>query len=375
MHDRPRAGIFRHSQLRKSEQFITGQSDSLNRYSPLLLSRDDPGRAASGRTVVSLARTHPLAATSYRLGWRRSIRRFLADADLDVLHAHFGVEGASVHLEAGALGLPLVVTLHGFDVLVSEPDLRRSLRPALITYPGRRRVLFADKKVQFIAVSEFLAERASGLGLDRSRISVVPTGVSIDDLRITPLPNEPRIIHVARLVSFKGTEDLINAFQLVLFKEPASRLDIVGDGPLRARISAQIESLGLSDAVTLHGSLPHDETVEWIRRARVLCLPSRSVSNGATEGLGQVLLEAMALGRVVVATRTGGIPEVVRDGDTGFLVAERSVGELADAIQVALGGGTESIVQTGRNLVERDFDVRKQAARVEAVYDAAVAAR
>jgi len=369
----PSVGVFRHSQGRLSEQFIEGQAHALERYRPVLLSRDDVRTA--GSQVRSFRSSYPVLSLAYRAGWRGAVGQFLADAGVDVLHAHFGVEGAFVREAARARQLPLVVTLHGYDVLLSDRALRRSGKPAFLAYSVWRRNLFADRNVRFIAVSEFLASRAAEHGLDPARVEVIPTGIDTSALKPTALPEEHRIVHVARLVDFKGTEDLISAFDLVRRQLPSATLDIVGEGPLRGHLEAQCRALGLQHSVTFHGALPHAQTIGFIERARVLCLPSRSVKNGGTEGLGQVSLEAMALGRVVVASATGGIPEVISDEKDGLLVPERSAGALAQALVRALDG--DSIVELamhGRRKVEERFDVRRQAALVEKVYDKALGA-
>lgn len=367
---RPRVGVFRHTQLRLSEQFITGQADALERYVPVLLSRDRP--KTDSRPVHSLAEASPLAAVLYRAGSTRAARAFLRDSSVDVLHAHFGVEGAAIRREAMAQAIPLVVTLHGFDVMFTDGSFRRTLKPSMMQYPRRRRALFADRRVSFIAVSRFLADRAVERGLAADRLEVIPTGVDTQTLIFTELPNEPRIVHVARLVEFKGAEDLIDAFAIVRSRVPQATLDIVGDGPLRERLAEKVRELKLEDSVVLHGALVHSETIKLMRQARVLVLPSRSMPNGATEGLGQVSLEAMALGRVVVATHTGGIPEAVQHEETGLLVGERSPEELASAVHLALvDPDANKLARAGRRSVESNFDVRSQAKLVELIYDRA----
>ncbi|WIE76142.1 glycosyltransferase [Curtobacterium sp. MCSS17_007] len=363
-------GVFRHTHGRLSEQFIEGQALAFQRYRPVLLSRDD---VQSERSQIRTFRSsYPIVSLAYRAGLRGAVGGFLADAQVDVLHAHFGVEGAFVRKAAHARRLPLVVTLHGYDVLLSDSALRRSGKPALLAYSIWRRELFADGDVQFIAVSKFLASRAAEHGLDPARVQVIPTGIDTSVLKPTALPEEPRIVHVARLVDFKGTEDLLSAFDLVRKRLPSVTLDIVGDGPLRGHLEAHSRALGLQHVVTFHGALPHAQTIGFIERARVLCLPSRSVEDGGTEGLGQVSLEAMALGRLVVASETGGIPEVISNGKDGLLVPERSAGALAEALVHALDGdGIGELAERGRRKVEEQFDVRRQAALVENVYDKA----
>ncbi|MCS6550351.1 glycosyltransferase [Curtobacterium flaccumfaciens pv. flaccumfaciens] len=353
-----------------SEPFIVDQASRLKRYTPVLLARDRfaprsiPGYSLSGESRF--------AGMAYRAGFRSALRPLFSAARVQLIHAHFGVDAFCALAAARAASMPMVVTLHGFDVTLDPDEFRRSYKPAWRQYYRGRSKLLSSSDIEFVAVSRFVAQKAIALGVDDERITVVPTGVDTSSLLPSPLPEVPRIVHVARLVEVKGTEFLLRAVARLARVIAAVHLDIVGDGPLREDLEELAESLGLANHITFHGALPHNEALTLIGQARVLCLPSVRAASGAAEGLGQVSLEAMALGRIVVASDSGGIAEVVRNGETGVLVSERQPAELARALEFALTSERAgALAENGRKMVVSAFDSTKQAGRLEDVYDRA----
>ena len=162
-------------------------------------------------------------------------------------------------------------------------------------------------------MSQFIAQRALALGARAESIpDVVPTGVSVAEVTPTPLPDEPTVLHVARLVEKKGTEYLIRALPSLKKLVPEVKLRIVGQGPLRAQLEGLADSLGVGDIVEFLGARKHGQVLDEIANSRVLCLPSVTSRSGDAEGLGQVLLEAGALARPVVKSLSGGIVDCNR---------------------------------------------------------------
>jgi colanic acid/amylovoran biosynthesis glycosyltransferase len=342
----------------------------------LYIARDPVAGGPAGIDAVSISRFGRRATASYQLT-RRSDRlvKTLHERGVAVLHAHFGVEGVYITPTAKALGVPLVTTLHGFDVTIGKKALLASKKPSWINYVTWRTSLFETGAV-FVCVSEYIRRRAVEWGYPAERTVVLPIGVDTDLIKPVPFVETPRIVHVARLVEVKATADLLHAFAAVRRKLPAAELVIVGDGPLRQQLGALATQLGVAGAVRFLGAQPHTEVLAQIGAARVLCLPSATASNGAQEGLGMVLLEAAALGRPVVGTDHGGIPEAVVDGVNGYLAPERDPAALAErllAVLVAPDLG-ERLGAAGRAMVERRFDLRTQTERLESLYGGLVAA-
>jgi len=186
-----------------------------------------------------------------------------------------------------------------------------------------------------VAVSGALAAKAITLGAHPSAVHVLYNGV--DGERFAPGPRDeakrklglatpgPLLLYVGNLKASKGCLDLLEAFPALLARRPWARLVFVGAGPARAELLERAAALGCAEHVTLVGAVAHDALGDWFRAADLACLPSHN------EGVPNVLLEAMACGTPVVATRVGGIPEVVPEY-AGILVPPHERDTLAHAL-------------------------------------------
>lgn len=245
---------------------------------------------------------------------RRAVREFAADAD--IVHHHWG---PTVVL-AGSWGLrsPAVVTLHGSDVTMARhggPGLAM-LRSAL----GRVRGVIAVSAEQ----AAFLEEEH--LWDDDRFLRIIPSAVP-EELLSRPRPRRGRgrpftFAFVGRLNERKGVLDLLEAFARL---EGDERLVFAGDGPVRAGLERRAGELGLGGRVAFEGALEHDHALEAIASADALALPSYG------EGSPLSVIEALALGTPVVASRVGGIPDLVADDER--LVTPGDVGGLAEAMR------------------------------------------
>lgn len=250
------------------------------------------------------------------------------------------IVGSSVYPEGVAciwlgalLGIPTAVQALGTDLNVI-PNWRGPRAILARTLPRAGRV---------IAVSRPLADRAIELGASSERTIVIPNGV--DKTRFHPrdkracrqqlgLAADGRlIVFVGELFDSKGVNDLLEAFTIVAAQTPDARLAIVGHGPELARCQAAAQAL--PGRVFVAGGRPHDEVALFMGAADVFTLPSWR------EGTPNVVLEALASGRRVVATRVGGIPHVIRSQQRGELVEPRDIPALADALTRALGTATD----------------------------------
>ena len=364
-------GVFRLQLFKPSETFILNQTAAYSRWKPVFLGRVRHGPGPPGAeaalpkrgVLTSLAPmlTRNPAPYVRSLGGRRP----------DILHAHFAVDGVYAAPLARRLDIPLVTTLHGFDVSTSDAALLASGRAPLIQAVLWRRRLQARGQL-FVAVSSSLREQAVAKGFPAERTRTLPIG--IDPQRLAPdgrLPEPGLVAHVGRLVEKKGTAILLRAFSLLAARRPDARLEIVGDGPLRARLEQAVRRLGIGDRVAFHGTLPQAETLEVMRRASVVAVPSVTARSGDCEGLPTVVLEAAALARPVVASHSGGIAEAVEDGATGFTIPERDAGGLAARIGLLLDDPetARAMGAAARRRMQTQFDVRTQTARLEDWYD------
>jgi glycosyltransferase involved in cell wall biosynthesis len=231
-------------------------------------------------------------------------------------------DGFAAVIAARMLGVPAVVKLHGSDinVITKLPGARRLAAWAL---PHAARV---------VAVSRPLADEVIALGVARERVAIVMNGVDRELFRPRDraaaraelgLPAGPLVLYVGNLKPEKGVLDLLAAWQLVSRRSPAARLALAGGGPLRGQLDARAADL---PSIHVVGAQPLDRIPVWMAAADVLCLPSH------VEGTPNVVLEALASGRRVVATTVGGIPDLVPSRELGVLVSPRAPAALADAL-------------------------------------------
>jgi glycosyltransferase involved in cell wall biosynthesis len=202
---------------------------------------------------------------------------------------------------------------------------------------------------------------------DRGKIRLVYHGIDLNRLaqRATPAPalsgGPPLILSVGRLVPKKGLNDLITACQVLHQEGIRFRCLIVGEGPLRATLEADIDRSGLKGLVELTGAMTHAKLIALYGQADMFVLPSRVVSDGDRDGIPNVIAEAMAVGAPVISTKISGIPEIVEDGVTGVLVEPESPQQLALAMRDLLGNpdlGAE-LARNARARLVRQFDCHK----------------
>lgn len=231
---------------------------------------------------------------------------------------------------AEMLGVPAVVKLHGSDinVIAEMPGPKRLLQWML---PRARRI---------VAVSAELGRKVEALGVPRDQIALVGNGIDSDKFhprdraaarrRCGLAGDQPTIVYVGNLKEEKGVLDLADAFLRLRQDHPelGARLVMVGGGAMRGALEQRLAGCG--SAAVLAGPQPLEDVPHWMAAADVVALASWN------EGTPNVLLEALACGRRVVATRVGGVPDVVTQALQGELVAARQVGELAAALGRAL---------------------------------------
>jgi glycosyltransferase involved in cell wall biosynthesis len=356
-----------------SEPFIPDQALALRRFEPVFIARDPIVNRRAGARSATLSEFGRSAVRRYALTAKNGdLVRLVAGFQPALIHAHFGVEGVYALHTAKALGIPLITTLHGFDVTMSRASLIKSRKVAWLNYVFRLRAL-VQHGAAFIAVSQHISQRAVEFGFPSSRIHVVPIGIDTDAIKPGLPSDRPTVLHIARLVEKKGTADLLHAFSRVLRGCPEAQLTIVGDGPLKSQLRRRADDLGIAGSVRFAGALPHDKTLEMLKEATLLCTPSRTSATGDQEGLPMVILEAAAAGKPVIATRHGGIPEAVVDGRTGFMVGEGDVTALAERLTEVLTDAalSASMGREARSRVVKHFNLAAQTAKLENIYETA----
>jgi glycosyltransferase involved in cell wall biosynthesis len=372
--------IYSNTLLPYSETFIRDQLLALRRWRPLLLGeRRDFNGLQLDDIAIKLLRPNSRIGRWLHAGYRllrvpdpANVRQ-LRSSGVSLVHAHFGTCAVDVWPLVRASGLPMMVTLHGYDINVNPGwweaghGGRRRKR-----YPRQLRALAHERDVRFLAVSAAVRERAIQYGIPTDRVTVRYIGVDTEKFRPggTPMAQRAhRILFVGRLVEKKGAANLIDAFSAVRQSLPQSELVIIGDGPLRTSLEEQASALNLP--VTFLGAISSDEVRKQMDEARILCLPSVTAENGDAEGFGLVLLEAQACGLPVVTSARGGAHEGIQDGITGFAVAESDPDALAGRLAELLADlpRLERMSQSATCFARRDFDLYSHTAALEADYD------
>ena len=371
-----KVAVFRHQLFKISEPFITQQAEQYKRYTPLYLGRSRFGEAPLGSCSLTLSDLPGQRRISRKI-WQvltrdpRPYLHMLEENRPTLIHAHFGVEAVYALPLARKLGVPLVTTFHGFDATLSARSLLTSRSPSWINYALLRDQL-ARRGDVFLCVSDFIRQRVLQLGFPEERTHLHYIGIDVDS--IVPLKKngeELEVLHVARLVEKKGTEYLIRAFSMIASSCPDAVLVIVGDGPLRNSLESLSETLGIKKKVHFRGAKSHEYVMSAMRRAAMLVLPSVTANSGDAEGLGMVILEAAALGKPIIGTQHGGIPEAIIDAQTGFLVKERDIYTLADRIKFLLSNEHErnAMGEKARFFCKERFNIHLQTNKLEAIYD------
>ena len=280
--------------------------------------------------------------------------------DITHLHAHFGTSAASVTRLASLFsGIPYTFTAHAIDIFhqkMQPDDVASKLRDAASV------ITVSDYNVKYLR---------NQYGSAADRVVRVYNGLNLYRFPYqSPLDRPALIVGVGRLIEKKGFGDLIDACAILRDRGRDFQCQIVGIGSLEPELRQQIDRLGFQETVHLLGPRPQKEVVQFIQQAAVFAAPCVIGSDGNRDGLPTVLLEAMALGTPCVATDVTGIPEVIRDHQTGRLVGQHDPNQLADALEKLLDDGAlrEKLARQARTLIEEEFDCHHTAAMVRSVF-------
>ncbi len=370
--DLPGVLIYTPHLLSTVQHYVREHAERLRRYRPVFAGR----RRVDGTPLNGYPSFAFEAGTAARL---RELRFLLTGSDstlsafvqrhrIKLIHAHFGTGGAEIMTVAKRLGIPLIVTFHGWDVkLGAEAEAPMSLYERLYR---RRLPHLLHQSSDVICVSRSWRDRVIELGCPPEKVRTNYLGVDsrfFDGVRgeFDPLS----IIFVGRLVRRKGVHHLIEALHLLRDRGVNARLTIVGEGPESDQLKRTATEQRLP--VCFLGKRTPGQIRELLRETAVLCAPSTTAGGEVPEALGLVLLEAQAMSVPVVATRNGGIPETLDDGQTGYLVDEESPNDLAAALATLLDNVAlnRSFGQRARTFVCDRFDIDRCYRTLEDLYD------
>jgi glycosyltransferase involved in cell wall biosynthesis len=298
-------------------------------------------RPLSRAALLPFACVHSLAIVRYA-------------GDCHLIHANWTLSAMCAWLGKPIHRKPVVVTVQGSDIY-------QAAHKPLINILTRLALNGSD---HVVALSGSLRRATERVGVRAPLISVVPNGVDTRHFTAGTSERDHLILFVGSLIERKGVDILIASMARVIQRRPEYRLMIIGDGPMRARLGAMTAHLQMEGQVEFMGGMTSDDVRAWMQRARVFVLPSRE------EGLGVVLLEAIACGTPCIGSSVGGIPDIVTP-DVGVLVPPADVAALTEAVLSILDDPVlwESMSLSARTRAARDFDWDIIAGRLIGIYD------
>jgi len=270
----------------------------------------------------------------------------------DVVHAQFLNLALPLAFAREVRALPnstaLLSTIRGFDIT--------------------NKAAVCDKEVKLIQknidlllpVSNSLAQSATARGLNKKKIHVVYSGLDVQKVQYrnpSELSDRPvSFIQVGRLVGKKGVDMSVRLIATLKKKGIKCHLKIIGYGPDEENLRTMVKDLNVEDSIMFVGPLPNKAVLEHISASDFLLAPSRTAKNGDKEGIPNVVKEAMAIGCIVIASDHSGVPELILDGETGYLFRENSPEEYTEAAMRALNNSNEIIAINARARVLKYFD-------------------
>ena len=302
-------------------------------------------------------------------GEYQMLSKLLERRGADLMHIYFGHTGVHLLPFIERWHKPCVVSFHGADV-AQKKDIR--------DYGPKLRELFNAVPL-VLARSKSLAERLLTLGCPPERLRINRTGVPLHEFpfvrRDAPTDGRWRFMQACRLIPKKGVATSLCAFAIFQKEFPNAELIVAGKGPLQSHLEELAEELGISAKVHFRGFLSQSELMEVYATSHFFLHPSETPPDQNQEGIPNSILEAMATGLAVLATRHGGIPEAVEHGRSGLLVEERDFEALATEMKAIVRAplAFREMGALASESVAANFEQREQIRQLEAHYDEAVA--
>jgi colanic acid/amylovoran biosynthesis glycosyltransferase len=283
----------------------------------------------------------------------------------DVIHCHFGYNGQHV-LTLSNLGLikgKIITTFYGWDcstyLKINGEDVYREL---------------FEQNALILCLSEEMKERLVKIGCPPEKIKIHHLGVDVERFRADRKKIHSngtcKLLTVGRMVEKKGVEYAIRAVSKLTEKYPGIHYTIIGDGPLRKDLEQLSTDLGVADHVHFLGAKNQTDIIDAMNRSDIFLAPSVTAENGDMEGTPTVLMEAQAMEMLVLSTFHSGIPEVVLDGRSGYLVPERDSDEIANklALLIERPDMWNDLRQEGRKHIEEQYNEAILSQKLEEVY-------
>src|SRR6266403_200119 len=294
----------------------------------------------------------------------RSLVDILTKTAARLLHIYFGHIAVPLLPLIRAWTKPSIVSFHGADVMVDmeKPAYRKATKQML------------DAVTRVFVRSGSLQRAVVELGCEENKIDIVRTGIPLNEFpfreREFPTNGEWRFVQASRLIEKKGLATTLHAFTTFLSHYPNATLTIAGEGPMLRELEELTCKLKIDDRVALPGFVTPEKLREIYYGSHIFLHPSETGSDGNQEGIPNSMLEAMATGLPVFATKHGGIPEAIENGVSGILVPERDHEALSEALIKSVQDRhlLARLARDGAAAVAEQFDQRNQIRRLEEIY-------
>jgi colanic acid/amylovoran biosynthesis glycosyltransferase len=296
---------------------------------------------------------------------RDALHKVLINEKPDLIHAHFGAQGVAILPVAKRLGIPLIVSFHGYDAfrLPNEQG-----------WKGKLSALFAEAGMVTV-VSEMMYKQLISLGCPAAKLRLIHVGKRLNDypFKLKDSHRIQKFISVGRLQDKKGFRDCIQAFQLLSQKYPGLSLKIIGTGSQEQELRRLIPDR--DQQISFLGALSHEDTKKHIAASDAFILCSKTGADGDKEGIPVVLMEAMAMGLPCVSTKHSGIPEVIPDECHWLLAEEGNAADIAVKIEQLINSPASELaklIELGRKKIEREFNLETEVAKLKTIYSAII---
>ncbi len=367
--DIPRCGHYASSYLPLTENWIHRILTHQKKFKPVFLSRKKENLSLfpienlysldDFQKVRQLLEILVFKIVGYFIFFRKICRK----NNIQILHVHFGYHGVKMIGLKKTLGVPMICSFYGDDAF-SHPLLRNMKNKYNLLFKAADKVL---------VLGPYMRSQLISLGCNEDKVLIHHLGIDIDKIpfkKRSRRANTPiRFLIASSFVEKKGIDLAIQA--LSKFKNSHSfSLDIVGDGPLKNELLALVEHCGIKDRVHWHGYKPYQYFIDLAYECDVFIQASRTTEGNRKEGTPMAIVDAMATGMTIIATKHSDIPEIVSDGVHGYLAEENSLASLQECILKLFNNPIviESFDENSRNQIEKEFDVQRQVLKLETLY-------
>ncbi len=360
-----------HKYLGLSETFIYGPLYNFKSFEPvvLTLSKENLDKFPFPQifSISDLApRQRILENLTNYFGRFSFFKKIIKDLEIKLIHAQFAWDGIFMLPLKRHSKLPLVTTFRGLDIYGFGNNL---------VYRLQLKKLFCRGDL-FLAVSNKIAEKAISLGCPENKIRVLYGGIDIEKFKPATASKQEKkeatILMCGRFVEKKGFEYAIKAFAQSKKTHKNIRLRIMGDGPLKDNLIKLVKNLGIEKSVTFEGNKDLAAVAQAMQQADIFMMSFVIARDGSQEGIPNVLKEAQASGLPTLSTYHAGVPEVVLNGNTGFLVKEKDITSLSQKLDLLIENPSLRLEfgAKGRKWIDQEFNLVKQTRKLEEIYRA-----